>query len=658
MDKRSKEYKAKGKRHESVLEEALKRFDLGTEAWSDLYECARADVRFVDADDGQWTDQQKAARKTRPCMTFDKVSQALDQVVGDHLQNKPGIKIRGSEDDDKETAEIYEGLIRQIESRGPKAYKTAFKFSVKGGIGAFEILHDYIGDDSMDQDIILGEIKDPFSAIYDPIIQVDDLRKMVWAIKFSDMAKDDFEAKYPDAATTGSTKFDTSGRSDWMNEDTVRIADYYRLVPDEYEIVQLSTGEVLRFDEFEPVEDEKLEQGVTIVNRRMVKGKKLEHYQITAAEVLEEIECMGSRVPIIPVFGKQSIVDGKLVARGLVRKAKDAQRLYNHERSTYVETVNQVPRQQIIATQAMMEGHEDKWRDMNTSGDPVLPFNVDSGQVPIRVGAMQVPTALITGMQMSAEDIKSGTGLHNASLGMRSNETSGKAINARKLEGDTATYEFTDELVDSMSYAAEIMVQWIPKVYDASRQIRILGEDDAEKVVKINDVQMDFDTGEEVTLNDLSRGKYDVKVTVGASYSTRRVETQEQLAQIMASNPEMGMLIYDLYLNSLDIVGADEAVKRIRIHLIKQGIVEPTDEEKEELQQKAAENQQQPDPMEGFIREFEQARMKLEIESGMAEVAETASKTEANHAKAKLDSHKAGKLRWDAATSSFGQVAA
>lgn len=650
MDKRTKDYKDQKKRHETILTEALKRFDIAEDGWSEIYEAAQEDIRFIDEEGAQWDDLQKKLRERRPCLSFDKISEAVDQVVGDMLQNRPGIKIRGAEDDDTDTAEVYEGLIRQIESRG-KAYKTANKFSIKGGFGVYELLHDYIADDSMDQDIILGDIQNPFSVLLDPIIQNAPLEKMMYGFKFTDMPKEDFEAAYPDAKSDGGERFITKGtiHHEWMNQKTIRVAQYYRLVPDKFEIVQLSTGEVLRFDEVESVLDELGLQGVKVVNRRMVKGKKLEHFKITAIEVLEEVECIGSLIPLIPVFGKRSMVNGKMVVRGIVRKSKDAQRLYNHERSTYVETVNQVPRQQIFATQKMLEGHEDRWKNMNTSGDPVLPFNIDQGMAPQRVGAMQIPTALVQGMQMSLEDIKSGTGQHNASLGMTSNETSGRAINARAQQGDTATYEFTDELVESMSYAGKIMVQWIPKVYDATRQIRILGEDDAEKVVKINHQQLDVETGEMITLNDLSRGKYDVKVTVGASYATRRVETQEQLAQIMQSSPEMGQLIADLYIRSLDIVGSDEAIKRIRMHLIKQGIAEPNDEEKQEMMEKQA--QQQPDPMQQLLQQFEQQRMQLALQKEAVEIAETESKTNLNR-------HKAAQIRFDTTTKTLVPLAA
>jgi len=622
------------KQREAIVEEALKRFDVAKDAWREIYELAVEDIRFVDEDGAQWDDAAKLARHKRPSMTFDKLSQAVDQTVGDHLQNKPGIKIRGAEDDDADVAEIYEGLIRQIESRGGRAYKTGFKFAAKGGFGAWMLDHDYVSDMSMDQDIILRELKNPFSVLVDPVVQVSRVKDMQWGFLFTDMPRAEFEAKWPKAQSTLSESYKAIGSQQvgWISEDEVRVADYFRLTPVSKVICQLSTGEVVDKDEFAPIADEMAAQGVTVERERKVSAKKLERFKVTALEVLEEVECIGQRIPIVPIFGKQSNINGKMVTRGLVRKGKDPQRLYNYERSNYIETVALAPKQQIMATPKMIKGHEARWRDMNTSSDPVLLFNFDEGQMPQRVGLSQVPTALVTGLQMSADDIKSATGIYDAGLGARSNETSGRAIRARQLEGDTATYEFTDELVDAMTYTGEIMCEWIPLVYDATRQIRILGEDDAEEVVAINKPTIDLQTGEEITLNDLSRGKYDVKVTVGASYSTRRVETAEQLAQVMQGNPELGQIIADQYFKSLDLVGADEVIERVRKMGIQRGYIEPTDAEKQEMAEKSQQNR---DPSQEMQQQAQMRLLAANVAEAEAKVGEIQSRIQMNQAKAR-----------------------
>ena len=621
------------KQREGILDEALKRFETAKEAWSEVFSAAAEDIRFVDAVDGQWDEQTRQVRQKRPTMTFDKISGAVDQVVGNHLQNRPAVKVRGAEDDDADTAEIYEGLIRQIEKRGEAAYKNGFKYTVKGGYGAWRVRHDYLDDDSVHQDIILDEVKNPFSVLVDPIVQVKPVVNMRYGFVFDDMPKDEFEKEYPKAKSGMSEGFEFTGnKREWMNDDTVRVCEYYRIIEDgEKTIHLLSDGrQVEETADFNVVLDELEMSGIRIVKSRTVPKKQLEHFKMTACEILEEVDSIGKYVPLVPVFGKNSIVDGEFVSRGLVRKGKDAQRLYNYERSTYVETVALQPKQPYMATPAMIKGHENRWKAINTSNDPVMLFNFDQGNKPFREAPAQPSGALLTGLQISSDDIKSTTGIYDASLGARSNETSGRAIRERTQEGSTATYEFTDELTEAIEHTGRIFVDLIPKVYDGTRQIRILGEDNAEQVERINQPIKDNQSGEVITLNDLSRGKYDVKITVGPAYSTRRSETAEQLGQIIAQNPQMAQIIGDVYYQSLDLVGADELVKRTRKLGIQQGFIEPNEEEQQELAGKQQAQQQ----MQQQAAQLEMALKQAEIANEQATVKETQSKAMLNEAKA------------------------
>ena len=622
------------KKKQAILDEAMDRFDTASDAWSYTYNAALDDIQFVDTDDGQWDDAVRQSRVNRPCLTFDKLSSAVDQVVGQQLQMLPGVKVRGAEEGDSDVAEIYEGLIRQIEQRGAKAYKTAFKFSVKGGWGCWLVEHDYIDDTSMNQDIILREIKNPFSVLFDPIIQIQDMKECRYAFQFEDLERDEFERLYPKAQTgVGEAFYSAGNQRAWINENTVRIADYFRIVPEERRLVQLSTGEVVDYEDIEPIIDELNFKGVTITNERIVEGRKLERFKITGMEILEEYECIGRYIPLVPLLGKTSNIDGRFVTRGLVRKAKDAQRMYNYSRSTAIEVTALQPKQPLMATPAMIKGHEERYRNLMTSNDPVLLFNFDQGQKPFREPPGQPSTALLTDVQISSDDIKSTTGIYDASLGQRSNETSGRAIRERQLQGNIATYEFVDELVESIKYTGEIFVNMIPKIYDAERQIRILGEDDREEVMMINKPQLDLQTGETIIINDLNRGHYDIKVTTGPSFSTRRSETAEQLGTLFGQNPQMAQMGADIYFKSLDLVGADELVERVRKSGIKAGMIEPNEEEKKEL----TGGQQQQQQIKAQAMQMEMAMKQAEIANEQAEARERESKTMLNTIKAQVE---------------------
>ena len=171
MEKRSK------KDQENIITEALDRFEVAGDSWSEIYEQSIADVQFVDDDDGQWEDSARESRHNRPCLTFDKLSAAVDRVVGGQLANMPSIKVRAAEEGDEDIAEVYQGLIQQIDQRGIQAFKTAFKFAVKSGWGCVLVDHDYIDDVSLDQDIVIREIKNPFAVLIDPVIQVQNVQE-------------------------------------------------------------------------------------------------------------------------------------------------------------------------------------------------------------------------------------------------------------------------------------------------------------------------------------------------------------------------------------------------------------------------------------------------------------------------------------------------
>lgn len=622
------------KKKQAIVDEALDRFETSSDAWSYCYDAALEDIRFVDSEDGQWDDATRQSRVNRPCLTFDKLSSAVDQVVGQQLQMLPGVKIRGAEEGDQDVAEIYEGLIRQIEQRSGRAYKTAFKFSVKGGWGVWMIDHDYVDDTSMNQDIILREIKNPFSVLFDPIIQVQELKECRYAFMFEDMEKDEFERLYPKAKTGAGERFYSTGNERaWINEDTIRVADYFRIVFEDRRLVQLSTGEVVDYEDIEPIIDELNFKGVTITNERLVEGRKLERFKMTGIEILEEYECVGRYIPLVPLLGKTTNINGKFLTRGLVRKAKDAQRMYNYSRSTAIEVTALQPKQPLMATPAMIKGHEERYRNLMTSNDPVLLFNFDNGQKPFREAPASPSSALLTDVQISSDDIKSTTGIFNASLGQQGNETSGRAIRERQLQGNIATYEFVDELVESIKYTGEIFVDMIPKIYDAERQIRILGEDDREEVMMINKPQLDLQTGETIIINDLNRGHYDVKVTSGPSFSTRRSETAEQLGTLFGQNPQMAQLGADIYFKSLDLVGADELIERVRKSGIKAGVIEPNDEEKKEIT--AGDQQQQ--QMKAQAMQMEMAMKQAEIANEQAMAKERDSKAVLNTIKAQVE---------------------
>jgi hypothetical protein len=169
----------------------------------------------------------------------------------------------------------------------------------------------------------------------------------------------------------------------------------------------------------------------------------------------------------------------------------------------------------------------------------------------------------------AAEDIKSTTGQYNASLGMGSNERSGKAILARQREGDVGTYHYGDNLARGVRHIARQLVDIIPKIYDTQRIARIIGEDGETKMVKINPDQQQpvnkIVNEQGIVIEKIYNpgvGKYDVVATTGPGYATKRQEALEAMAQLLQGNPQLWSVAGDLFVKNMDWPGAQEMSKR------------------------------------------------------------------------------------------------
>jgi hypothetical protein len=179
-------------------------------------------------------------------------------------------------------------------------------------------------------------------------------------------------------------------------------------------------------------------------------------------------------------------------------------------------------------------------------------------------------TGLLQAKSGASEDIKAATGQYNASLGMGGNERSGKAILARQREGDVGTYHYVDNLARAIRYVTRQLVDMIPKIYDTQRVARIIGEDGVTDMAKIDPLQpepvkriVDQQGIEIDKIYNPNVGKYDVVVTTGPSYSTKRVETREEMSNLLQGNPQLWAVAGDLFVKNMDWPGADELAKRL-----------------------------------------------------------------------------------------------
>lgn len=551
----------------------------------------------------QWNAEAERERiaDNRPCLTIDRIGPAMRQVTGDVRLNKPGILVSPSgSESSKEVAEIYTGLIRNIEqqSDADTAYTGAHEASTAIGMGFWRITTQYSDDDAFDQDIRIKRVSDPFSVIFDPAAKEFDRSDARWCIITWLMAKDEFQQQYPGKSTTGfegdllgDVSATNTWISDWYTYDSVRVAEFWVKAPVKRTLYLLSDGEVIGDDDATPemvkqyvagknketlrrAEMGEIEVGpqglpyVSVKATREVKTHKVMQYIVSGADLLEEpSEWAGKYIPIIGVWGMETHVGDKTVRRGMVRQAKDAQRAYNYMRSAAVEVMALQPKAPYLVTPRMITGeYYNWWMQAGRRNFPFLPYMPDPDAPGVKPERIQPPvsaTGLMAESMAAGDDIKATTGIFDASLGQRSNETSGRAILARQREGDVGSYVYTDNLAKAIAYTGRQLVDLIPKIYDGERIVRVLHEDGKDDLVPINRAVLN-ERGETVYLNDLTTGEYVVVVKTGPAFSTRREEAAEKLTELVRSFPAAGPIVGDILVEQYDMPNGEKISNRLK----------------------------------------------------------------------------------------------
>lgn len=549
-----------------VMELALERFKYASDAEKDNREAMKGDLEFYVSD--QWDGAIRSARvsSARPCLTINRLPQFTRQITNNLRQNMPSIKIIPVEDSDEEVAEIFNGMIRHIQeaSEASAAYACANNSQVICGLGYFRIITEYVSDDSFEQEIKIKRIKNSLSVYVDPAAMEPDYSDARYMFITYDLPKEEFKRIYTDKQTVDNDLL--TGKGDkvrsWLtaDDDVMRIAEYFSIEEGEkVTLYQLEDGSVVN----------EVPEGMKEVNKRTVTKDKVVWRIISAVEVLDEMPWAGKYIPIVPVIGEDMDVDGKRIIKGMVRDAQDPQRMYNYMVSAETEAIALAPKAPFIAAIGQIEGFKQFWETANTNNWSYLPYKpLDINGTPVpppqRQNVEPPIQAMTLAMNQFADDLKAVTGIYDASLGAKGNEVSGKAINARKLQGDVANYHYGDNLAYSQRHAGKILLDMIPKIYDTERIVRCLGLDGQSEYKKINQPSGERDANGIEKIYDLSVGKFDVVVETGASYQTKRQEATETMTQLAQGNPELMQVAGDIIVRNMDLPGSQELSDRLK----------------------------------------------------------------------------------------------
>jgi hypothetical protein len=544
---------------QETLREIRQRFSDAVEFSATVRQEMLNDIRFARLGD-QWSESAKYDRnrpgKERPMLVVNRLLQFRDRVVNEIRQNTPSIRIRPVNDGaDQETAEVLMGLVHHIQdnSNASIAYDTAVEWQVDAGLGYFRVRNDYIDDTSFDQDIFIDRIPDPMKVYFDPHSKQPDGSDAEWCIIAEEISKDEFRRMYPDV---DETSFEAAGNGDmqgWYTQDSVRIAEYY----------------YIEYDEAQEIYDEETGRSRTIQPKRCMWCK------VTGDKVLERTELPTKYIPVIPVIGHEIWVQGKRYLSGLIRNAKDAQRLYNYYLSANAENVALAPKAPFIGVAGQFET-DPNWGRANKESvayleyDPVSIAGTPVG-APQRAMPPQASSAIMDAIRLAENDIMQSMGIYQPSLGAQSNETSGRALLLRQKQSETGNFHYQDNLNRSIRHCGRIIVDMIPKVYDRPRVARILGEDGTPRTVNLDpnlpQASVGTDNPAIDSIYNPTIGQYDVVCDSGPSYATKRDEAANMMLALTQANPALFQSIGDLMMKNMDWPGAEEISKRLQMLL-------------------------------------------------------------------------------------------
>jgi hypothetical protein len=619
----------------------------------DNREKAREAHLFVDKRDGQWEPYWWNNNAGKPRYTFDMVNPIVDQVTAEIEQSDFDIKVSPqSGPASKETAMVMDGLIRNIESmsRAKEIYINAGRGMATAGYDGWMVSHKYADEESFDQDLVIEPVPNFIDRVwFDPAAYRQDKSDAQYAFLLHPVSKSEYASRWPEGSEA-SVSDDREGDAYYDKAEVIVVGQLFYVKRKPMELVLMSNGAVYEStDDFEKVVDELAAVGLTEVRRRTAyKNVVCSHFYDATDWLEDEEETIFDRVPVIPVYGNFKITENKTIYWGVVEKLLDPQRVLNYSMSREIEEGALAPRAKYWMTLTQGAGHEDTLSTLNTNSDPVQFFNVDPENPgpPQQNGGAMVNPGLRTISESMRQLIGQTSGMFAANMGDNPGLQSGVAIERLQSKGDNGTVKYFRALETAIAATGDLLVKTIPKVYDTRRTVRLLYEDNTAEMITLNDTVIDNQTGEPVTLNDLTKGQYSITCRAGPSFRNKQQETIETIIEIAKVDPSIISMSGDILLNAIPTSAAIQIGERKRMQMLSQGLIpasQMTEEETQQMQQQQQNQGQQQDPnmvlaqAEMAKAQAEQMRAQVEVQKLQLETARIQLETQKFQASMQMD---------------------
>jgi len=553
-----------------IIDEAIDFLKLCNDADTNNRQEGLEDLKFVNGD--QWPVELQNSRnlESRPVLTINKLDGYCRQVTNQQRQQRPRIKVHATNNEaDVKTAQVIEGMTRHIEvnSNADNAYDTGFDHAVRMGWGYWRVTTNYVKEDSFDQEVYIDAIPNPFTVYFDPNSERVDGSDAERCLITTMMSKAKFRKLYPnnDDGTSFTQRGTGDTQSEWITKEDIRIAEYFYVHRESATLYQLSNG-TSTFTEGKDFRARLEAAGIQILDERKSFKRTIKWKKLTAMEVIEERDWPGTYIPVVPVYGRHVVIGDKRHKFGMVRHAKDAQRMYNFWQTTITESVALAPKAKWIMAEGQDEGHESEWAAANVKSFPLLRYkqtDID-GQTappPQRLQPEPPPAGVMAAAAGINQDIATLMGIFDPSQQLPGN-ISGKALNGQQQQVDLTNFDFYDNLTKSVSHTGKIILDLIPHIYDSERVMRIIGDDGKPDLVTINQGKQD-ENGVFKVMHDMTVGQYDVVMDTGPGFNSKRQAAVESMMPLVTGNPDLFKVAGDLVFRNMDFPGADVIADRL-----------------------------------------------------------------------------------------------
>ena len=601
--------------------EALAQFgDIQSAMRDERLQCLQ-DRRFYSLAGSQWEGPLWDQFENKPKFEVNKIHLAVIRIINEYRNNRITVDFvsKDGEENDK-LADVCDGLYRADEndSVANEAYDNAFEEAVGGGFGAWRLRTAYEDEEDPEDDrqrIKIEPIFDADSSVFfDLGAKRQDKSDAKYCFVVTSMTRQAYKDTWGDDPTDW-PKIIHQYEFDWCTPDVVYVAEYYKVEErsETIRIFQNISGEEERYSQADFANDETLEEtllavGSLEVRQKRVKRKKVRKYVMSGGKVLEDAGYIaGKCIPVVPVFGKRWFVDNIERCMGHVRLAKDAQRLKNMQLSKLGEISALSSVEKPILVPEQVAGHQMMWAEDNLKDYPYLlinPVTDQNGNQAISgpvayTKSPNIPPAMAALLQITEQDMQDILGNAQGADKMVSN-ISGKAVEMIQARVDMQTFIYMSNFAKGMKRCGEIWLSMAKDVYtESKRRMKTLTQTGETDVVELMQPTIDQETGEIVMANDLGAAAFDVNVDVGPSSSSRKAATVRALTGMLqiTQDPETAQVLGAMAMMNMEGEGIEDANSYFRKKLLRMGVVQPTDKEKEELMAEMQNTPQDPNTM-------------------------------------------------------------